>query len=367
MTFRPSPVVDLRLRRRRRWTRIGLVGVVAVVAALAATTALLVRGFDHPGAAVRSPRRASRSVSPQGRAVIPSPGTASAGSPTLVGVTTGGVLQVLDLTNGAPLRTLAMGASGDQVSLSPDGARVYFESATGCFHQIDEVPVGGGTPTVIADGSVPAVSPDGAQLAYVRQPFPDEPACAGQDFTPGSYVLVVRTLATGAETTYPLAPTLSAGGLPFPIDHLSWSGDGQELAVSIAAAQDNGGWAVALVRPATDTFYYSGASVPIASGTPAGSYYREGVFLPDGNLFVNLVCCEGVPVREVSTLLVEVSASTGTVVRHVAVGFTTRDHSGLAVDRSGEWLAYLSGDELYVSYGGQRPVPVASGFVAAGW
>lgn len=55
------------------------------------------------------------------------------------------------------------------------------------------------------------------------------------------------------------------------------------------------------------------------------------------------------------------------MIRQVAVGFTDRDHTSLAVDRSGKELLYLSGTDLYVSDGGQRPRLVTGGVIAATW
>jgi hypothetical protein len=90
--------------------------------------------------------------------------------------------------------------------------------------------------------------------------------------------------------------------------------------------------------------------------------------MPDGRLFVNTVCCAGMrsaPLRT-STLLQEIDLS-GALVEQVAIGFTDRDHTSLAVDRAGKELLYLSGTDLYVSNGGQRPRLVGSGLTAATW
>jgi hypothetical protein len=238
------------------------------------------------------------------------------------------------------------------------------------------VPVAGGNPSLVAGGALPALSPDGTELAYARQPIqngqvPRSCSVASSGFA-ASFELVVRNLRTGQETLYPMSPDLVQLGLPYPISHLSWAPDGAHLAVSIAAPQDNVGWALVVLDTRTDRYYRSStvASVPVTSGpTPDRSYYREGVFMPSGNLFVNRVCCSGIepngpPVT--SSLMWEVRPD-GMLVRQVAIGFTDRDHTSLDADSTGHWLLYLSGSDLYVSRDGQTPVKAATGLIAATW
>jgi hypothetical protein len=284
----------------------------------------------------------------------------------LVGVTTSGVLEDLDPSGGAPVRTLASGVAGDEVDVSPDHATVYFESATGCLHEIEKVSVTGGSPEVVASGSVPAISPDGSQLAYVRQPLGGPAQCPGQSTSASAYTLVVRQLSTGAETTYPVSPQLAGGG-PEPIDHLSRSFDGRELAVSVAASPGNQGFRLVVIHPATDEYYFTGSGVPVTGTDAPASYYREGAFMPDGDLFVNRVCCEATAASSSSTLLIEIDPSTGAVVHQVAVGILGNDHTSLESDSSGHWLLYLSGNELLVSEDGGRPFELTTGLAAAAW
>jgi hypothetical protein len=298
----------------------------------------------------------------------PGPG-ASAGAPrpkTLVAVTTQGAVEVLDARRGTVLRTLAVGAVGDEVSVSST-QQVFFEKGTGCEHQIDAVALAGGPTTVVGNGSVPMVSPDGTELAYMRQPVLSSPDCRDADLAPSAFALVVRRLATGAETTFLLAPQVAADGLPYAVDHLSWSWNSQELAVSVAAPEDNEGWRLVVVHPGRDHYYFSGTGVPVAGGDPTASYYREGVFLPDGDLFVDRVCCAGIPVDVTSDALLEIAPATGSVTRHLATDADAQDHASLAADPSGRWLLYLSGGDLVVSDDGAAPTVLGSGFVAADW
>ena len=122
----------------------------------------------------------------------------------LVAITTAGSVQSLDPATGASVSTLATGATGDEISVAPDGSNVYFEAATGCFHLIMSVPLSGRPASAVAPGSHPTVSPDGTRLAYTIEPLgagcPTGPKPADQFF------VAVRTLADGATTFYPLTP-----------------------------------------------------------------------------------------------------------------------------------------------------------------
>jgi hypothetical protein len=114
-----------------------------------------------------------------------------------------------------------------------------------------------------------------------------------------------------------------------------------------------------------DTNYPGATSVPVSG--PARTYYREAVFLPNGDLFVDRECCAGYPPHVTSSELATVDAATGVSRQQVAIGLTTRDHGSLDADASGHWLLYLSGPDLLVSEDGARPTTLATGFQAATW
>jgi hypothetical protein len=301
----------------------------------------------------------------------------SAARPGIVAVTTAGAVEVLNPVTGIATAVLApsQDAIGDEIAVSPSGQTVYFAVRHGCTDDIESVPVAGGTPVVVAHGLLPAISPDGTKLAFVREPFGAGGAprygCSGASANAGGQVtVVVRNLASGAQTTYPAPPAASTS--PTPVSHLSWAADGKQLLVSVGAGQDDEGWGLAVIDTATAGYYLPAdwtpqtPGVPVASSAAAGSYYREGVYLPDGNLFVSQVCCSGVPVQITSSLLLEVTPS-GSLVHQVAIGFTNRDHSSLAVDPSGRWLLYLSGQDLFISAAGAPPAELTSGLIAAAW
>lgn len=301
--------------------------------------------------------------------------SAPAGSePGIVAVTSAGALVELDPANGSVTSTLVGGGVlGDEISVSPDGSTVYFAVGHGCKPEIESVSVSGGTPTAITQGELPAISPDGTKLAFTREP-PLTTGCTPSTANfAKSFKLVIRTLNSGAEQVLPLPPEQVSGGLPSPISHLSWAPDSTNLAVSISQLQDNEGWSVNLVDTSVAKYYTppgpdSGVLTVPVTGQPdtQRSYLREGIYLPDGNLFISRACCAGVPVRNTSRLLWEVTRG-GAFLHQVAIGFPNLDHNSLAADPSGRWLLYLAGGTLYVSENGNRPTSVTRGLIAATW
>jgi hypothetical protein len=313
-------------------------------------------------------------------------GPASGGQPSIVGVTTAGVIGVLNPVTGVAMPlTGTQDAVGDEISVSPDGSTVYFAVRNGCADDIESVPLRGGTPRFVTTGVLPAISPDGGELAFVREQVgggasPVSFACPGASTGTGTGTgaatgagtgvsVVVRDLVTGAEKTYPAPP--GQGALISAVSHLSWSPDGSTLLVSSGPVQDNEGWELNRLNVATATYYMPDNAqmktvrdVPAATAQSPGSYFEEGVYLPDGDLFVDRTCCAGVPAKTVSSLLQEVSAS-GVVLRQVAVGYPDRLHSSL--DAIPGWLLYLSGTDLFVAADGQPPKSFAVGYIAAAW
>lgn len=292
--------------------------------------------------------------------------------PGIAAVTTRGALVVLDASNGSIIRTLVgSGVLGDEISVSPNGSTVYFAQGPGCHPQIMSVGVGGGSPAPIAVGELPAISHDGTKLAFARQPSLTTSCAPGPANLTKSYKLVIRTLASGAEKVLPLSPAQQRSGLPSPISHLSWASDSTRLAVSTLAVQDNEGWGLYLVDTSVARYYVGQAAgvtfVPV-TGAPQTrrSYLREGIFLPDGDLFVSRACCGGVPIRNTSRLMWVVTPA-GAFVHQVALGYPGLEHVSLAASSSGQWLLYLAGSDLYVSQNQHRPSKLTSGLIAATW
>ncbi len=341
-----------------------LLRVLAVPAALT-----LVAACGGGGTASAPQSTATSSSAPATKDAHPVSQT-TATPPAMVGVTARGSLVLLSPATGAPTRALVRGGViGDEISVSADGQTIFFSRRHGCVDDVESVAVSGGKPTLLTTGSVPAISPDGSTLAFARQPTLTRHCMAGAGDPSAQYDLVTRTLSSGVERVYPVLPAGQSSGLPAPISHLSWAPNGTELAVSIAAIQDNEGWQIALLDTATAQNYLGGTGVtpvPMTGPDRRRSYWREGVYLPDGNLFVSRACCAGEPVRNVSKLMWEITPA-GVLRHRVAIGFPGLDHTSLAVNHSGKWLLYLAGTGLYVSENGARPRQVGSGLIAAAW
>ena len=341
-----------------------LLRVLAVPAALVLVAAC--GGGGSPGASQSTAPGSTPSATTGAHPVSQT----TARPPAMVGVTARGSLVLLSPATGAPTRALVRGGViGDEISVSADGQTIYFSRRHGCVDDVESVALSGGKPTLITTGSLPAISPDGSTLAFARQPTLTRHCMAGAGDPSAQYDLVTRTLSSGVERVYPVLPAGQSSGLPAPISHLSWAPNGTELAVSIAAIQDNEGWQIALLDTATAQNYLGGTgvtSVPMTGPERRRSYWREGVYLPDGNLFVSRACCAGEPVRNVSKLMWEITPA-GVLRHRVAIGFPGLDHTSLAVNHSGKWLLYLAGTGLYVSEKGARPRALGSGLIAAAW
>ena len=332
---------------------------------------LLLAACGGSGASTQGSGSASSAAASPSAAGAASPSPSAAGPPAVLAVTKGGALVILDSANGSVAKTLVpSGVVGDGVAASPDGTTVYFAVNHGCTSEVESVPVTGGSPTMIGRGSLPAVSPDGTKLAMARQPSLVKDCIPGEATLTAHYKLVIRTLSSGSQVIYPMVAPGQSSGLPAPISHLSWSPDGTRLAVSISSVEDNEGWNLVILDPATAKYYLSGPGVFYvpATGHPNAkdSYLREGVFMPNGNLFVSRACCAGVPVRNTSRLMWEVNTA-GTLVHQVAIGFANLDHTSLDVSANGRWLLYLAGDILYVSHNGNTPKQLTTGLIAAAW
>lgn len=322
----------------------------------------------------------SPSQTPSPTAATTSTVTVPPGGPplpaALAAVTIKGDVELLNPATGAVVRKLASGATGDEISLTPDGTKAYYMSTAGCQGQIMVVPTTpGATPTVVARyGAFPAVNPQGTKLAYIREPpldgGPNDPACAAMNVFAGSnYGVIVRDLATGAETVYGLPPRLITGGLPLPVDHLAWFADGHNLLVSIAGGQDNEQWNLFHVDTAVDKHYVPDNLLPVRPLAP-GLYYRETVPIDAAHYFAAISCClTGGSVTPTTLDEIAIAGITATVVQQLGVGRTNQDNASLDADAAGAWLLWLSGSDLQVvpAMGGAKPTTLASGLLAADW
>jgi hypothetical protein len=376
----PGPVGGARRRRAacsaggsRRWG--------AALATLAVAAVLAAAGCSSPNSSAPS---AANSSAPSGSGSTPSGSSA----PGIVAVTSSGALVVLNSSTGTTERTLvSSGVVGEELAVSPNGSTVYFTAGSGCSNEIESVPVSGGTPTSIASGVLPAISPDGTKLAFAQEPWFVPTSCAASaSLSPSAYVLAVRTISGGSQTNFPMAASTPDAGLPIPILYLSWAPDNASVAVTMSGIQDNEGWLLNILSTASAQYYLSGAGdteVPVTGSPDASrSYYGEAAYLPDGNLFVNRDCCQGDdPVNSApadSNLMQEISTSGG-LVHQVAIGIQDNEHTSLSVDPTGNWLLYISSSQtaaspnnvpsgtLYVSQAGAKPTALTTGMTAAAW
>lgn len=319
-----------------------------------------------------APRKTVTPPASSAPVVVSSTSAAPAGArPGIVAVTRAGALVTLDPHSGSVTATLVPGGVlGEEISVSPDGSTIYFAAGTGCHPQIESVSSGGGSPVAIARGELPAVSQNGTKLAFADQPLLKTGCLPDQSNLAGDFKLVVRNLGSGTEKVLPLPPQVIHGSLFSPISHLSWASDSVSLAVSTSAVQDNEGWGLYLVNTSVAKYYVipgpGVTAVPVTGEDARRSYIREGIYLPDGDLFISRACCGGFPVHNTSRLMWEVAPG-GALIHQVAIGFVNEQHVSLAADPTGHWLLYLADHDLYVSQDGNRPSKLASGLIAATW
>ena len=148
---------EARRRRRRRWF-MGFLVLVVVIAMIAAVALV---------------RASSTSNSPAHKTAGPTQQAAS-GMPSEIVTWEHFRLDVLSSVSGHVVRTLATDVGefrgSPSLSVAPSGM-VYFDNhayvGSSPVDRIYSVPVSGGTPTYVADGRTPAVSPNGRFLAFV--------------------------------------------------------------------------------------------------------------------------------------------------------------------------------------------------------
>jgi hypothetical protein len=272
---------------------------------------------------------------------------------------------------------------GDELAVSPGGKTVYF-ATTSC--EIESVPAAGGSPTKITRGALPALNPEGTELAFAREPyggFVNQTQGCGGALAASSFSVVVRDLATGSQRSYP-SPSSVPAALPFPIAYLSWGPGGRQLAVSIGEVQDNDGQGLVLISPATAKYFMpstygttTAGTVQVTSGQYADdSAYVQAAFLPDGNLFADRNCCAGAPAPHPGSNLFQVITTSGHLVQQVAPASGSRLYNSLGSDPSGHWLMYVSTSysgtsftpgKLFISRNGAAGVLLTTGLSSAAW
>jgi Tol biopolymer transport system component len=175
-------------------------------------------------------------ISPDGKSVL---------------VEDGNNVDLLPATGGSP--TVISGTDGaTSGAFSPDGKTVVFATTSGIF----TVPAGGGTPTTVvttpdnAIDSLPAYSPSGTQIAFVRNAF---------DSNSNETTSIELVRATGGSLTDLAASPLSDAGSG---GRLSYSPDGKTIAFAsvdgIATIPAAGGSVRQLTSDSDGSPVYSG-------------------------------------------------------------------------------------------------------------
>jgi hypothetical protein len=365
----PDPALVRRRGDRRRRRNAVLSGLLAFALG-AGTGGIAYASLDKQAPGVASPPVHSSVVKP-----VPSGPTEAAApgsSPGVVAVTSTGVLELVSPLTGVATTLLDTSQTvlGDEISVTPSGKTIYFAVKSGCGSQVESLPAdGSGQPASVAAGALPAVSPDGTELAYVSEPYSGGPkrvkyaTCSGQP----SPEVIVMDLATRTSATYQMP-----GGTP--VSHLSWSPDGGSLLISLGPVSGNQGWLLDMLKVTDSGGFHPAPSsgsggylpVPVTGDNAASSYYREGIYLPGGDLLVNRVCCSGLPAGRTSSQILEIDQS-GNAVHLIANGFLANDHSSFTVDKTGQWIMYLSDNDLFVSQDGADPKVLTTGLIAAAW
>jgi hypothetical protein len=127
-------------------------------------------------------------------APTPTAGAVIGHGDVVVASTTEGRVILLDLATGEELGDVDAhgGEAYPRLSVAPGGDTVFHDRhITGSLQEVWASPLDGSEPSKVAEGRVPAVSPDGQRLAYVA---------LSVDFDEAT--VVVRDLNTGDEQTW---------------------------------------------------------------------------------------------------------------------------------------------------------------------
>ncbi|MGI8682265.1 MAG: hypothetical protein ACR2JO_09100 [Mycobacteriales bacterium] len=264
---------------------------------------------------------------------------------TFLGTSTDGRIAVFDATSGGVVRYLTDPQPGGGVSdltLSPDGSRVYFTRGTGtCAAQIASVPVAGGPETVAVTAPVgslvsnPVLIGEGGTVAYVRTFCAD----AGQ-------AVVVSSLGGGggSQTWY--------AALHYGVKLFGWQPGSPHLLLRESAA---GGSSQLRLLDVTKPQGPLEPAAPVVRQPVTGCSYSAASWSPAGRIVVGQSCSDG----SAQVLLLPASPAVGTpqqlavLPRWQSVSTVDYDLAGSAVvlgvsrpGSTGGYVARLVGGQL---------------------
>lgn len=227
----------------------------------------------------------------------PDPTTTATGTETngsddgdvAVAVDADGRVVVLDATSGDEIRELLDGVPVDDpasndIAVTPDGEDVLVvvppDEPSGPS-EILRIPVDGGEPERLAEGTVPAVDPSGETLAYVAYEEGDDPVGTPEP------VLVLRDLDSGEERRLEREEPF------FFIPDVEWTADGDQVVLT-AGEIHTGLYAIDREATTLDDARRLGPDLEQGDGEAS---WGPIAALGDGQLAVVERCC-GVPSEE---------------------------------------------------------------------
>jgi len=227
----------------------------------------------------------------------------------------------------APGRGVATWGEPVSMSVSKADNAVYigYEILTSTRYsaRIERVSLDGGAPVFVANGAKPAVSPDGTQLAYVREGSGRCPASGPCPPIDVNLPVIVRNLVSGSEHELPASHSPGVSGL-------SWSDDDVHLAVS----DGNGFWV-------EDTSTTATAASQLAIFPPSNSnppYWNDAQYRGSAGSIGVLASCPETVGCDQTTEVLNVDPSTRQQTLLARLDFGARS---LTFDSSGQTFAYV--------------------------
>jgi len=263
---------------------------------------------------------------------------------------------LVDVASGSTIRVLAdrsvLGGPSEEIGtvdleVSPDGSTLYFVPF-GKPERIMSVPTAGGTPTLVAEGRKPVISPDGRFMAYVT--------CGGELGICGEGVSVLDLQAEG-ERHWTVGFSDQWAG------QLAWLGDPRTLAFSMFYPGDSNPTLHVL-----DTVDGVGVELKdverIGPDRAGAGWTAVGYHTPTEGIVVRHYCCSTYATDEVEERWILSVAPNGQVVATLFDG----DWLDIELDASGRHFLLLEpAGDVYRLDGSGGSVFVAGGFEDVDW